>query len=494
MGSNDDKSTYVEFGGTRIELRAQTDSAPEITTTLYKKEKRAFLSEKDRVDLFKSATFKHPTTFFDLISTSLDSADKLDDCYNVDMKINKTAQRHRMYDMHDVFTVMLVDDDGRSVLECFDLYTEYPTLTPEMVAASNKWYNTWPQEDTYRENLNLTYKFFENNCSPALFEKVSETYDSYSEAEKGGPLFFIIMVNAIMSQTEEASLSLQSRLKRIDLKDFPGENVDKVVGLLRAVIRRLRLFNRVPEDLIRTLLRIFQTSSVQEFNNVFANMEQQRLLGQVTSLGTQTAALTVDNICKVAGSFYRLLTEESKWTGESTLGNDQSVFTARTCWNCGGPGHDIKTCPKPKNTKLIEVNKKKFHAAKKDNRQSNSTPGGRPRGPPAAPGTGKWRRPEPAENNRRVIDGKQMFWKQTAKRWVPDRDAANLARTSGTNAPSVPPVPSPAPAPAVSGPAASVAMLAPATATSTGTSPARAVALHRFNSAYASLVETMNNS
>lgn len=259
MGSNDDKSTYVEFGGTRIELRAQTDSAPEITTTLYKKEKRAFLSEKDRVDLFKSATFKHPTTFFDLISTSLDSADKLDDCYNVDMKINKTAQRHRMYDMHDVFTVMLVDDDGRSVLECFDLYTEYPTLTPEMVAASNKWYNTWPQEDTYRENLNLTYKFFENNCSPALFEKVSETYDSYSEAEKGGPLFFIIMVNAIMSQTEEASLSLQSRLKRIDLKDFPGENVDKVVGLLRAVIRRLRLFNRVPEDLIRTLLRIFQT-------------------------------------------------------------------------------------------------------------------------------------------------------------------------------------------------------------------------------------------
>lgn len=507
VSATDSTPTFVKIGGNKIELRDQSEAAPEITTTLYKKEKRAYLSEKDRVDLFKSATHKHSTTFFDLISTSIDSADKLDDCYNVDMKISKTSQRHKMYDMHDVFNVMLVDGDGRSVLECYDLYTQFPTVTPEMVAASNQWYNTWPQEDTYRENLNLTAKFFENNCSPALFEKVSETYDSYKESEKGGPLFFIIMVNAIMSQTEEASLSLQSRLKRLDLKDFPGENVDKVVGLVRAVIRRLRIFNRVPEDLTRTLLRIFQTSSVPDFNQVFANMEQQRILSQITTTGT-TANFDSDTICKVAGSVYRLMTDDSQWTGASTLGTDQSVFVARTCWNCGGSGHDIKTCRKPKNEKLIEVNKKKFQAAKKEGRlkQSNgnnnkpNNGNGRSRGPPAAPGTGKWRRPEPAENNRRVIDGKPMFWRNHIKRWVPDRDdAANVAGTSEST-PSTPSTTSnPAPAttmPSAGTPMASVAMnVTPSANPSTsGTSPAKAIALHKFRSAFDCLVDTFDHA
>lgn len=492
MGSGDHQDE-VTIGSTTIKLRDKKTDVPEVTTTLYKKEKRETLSEKDRVDLFKSATYKHSTTYFDLISMSLDSADKLDDCYNVEMKINKTSQRHRMYDMHDVFTVMLVDEDGRDILECNDLYTEYPALTIEQVAESNKWYNTWPSEDTYRENLNLTYRFFENNTSPALFEKVSETYDEFEENEKGGPLFFIIMINAIMSQTEEASLSLQTRLKSLDLKDFPGENVDKVVGLLRAVLRRLKMFHRVPEDTTCTLLRIFQTSSVPQFNDVFAMMEQQRLLGQVslgTTLGTSsTALITNENIFKVAVSFFQLLREEDKWTGEATLGTDRSVFVARTCWNCGGAGHDIKTCSKPKNAKLIELNKKKFHADKKKGHRSTgptnrSTP---PSRPASAPGTGKWRKPEPAENNRRTIDGKSWFWKQSVKRWVPDRDAAHVAQPAA--APTATPAPSPAPTPVAAaatapGPMAAVAM----------PDPSRAVALHRFQSAYSSLLDHMNRS
>lgn len=449
------------------------------------------MSEKDRVDLFKSATFKHTTTFFDLISTSLDSADKLDDCYNVEMKINKTAQRHRMYDMHDVFTVMIIDNDGRSVLECHDLYTEYPVLTPDDVARSNKWYNQWPKEDTYRENLNLTYKFFENNCSPSLFEKVSETYDSYTEEEKGGPLFFVIMINAIMSQTEEASLSLQTRLKRLDLKDIPGENVDKAVGLLRAVIRRLKIFNRLPEDIVRTLLRIFQTSSVPAFNNVFANMEQQRLLNQVTNGLADKGLLTLDNIFKVAGSFYQLMREESQWTGESTLGTDGSIFLSRTCWNCGGTGHDVTSCTRPKNARLIEVNKKKFHEEKKraknanksSGNHSNTGNGNRPPSTQAAPGTGKWRKPAPSENNRRVIDNKPMFWKQGAKRWVPDRDAANVARPPAEST-ATPPTAPPGTTDLPPAPAASIAMQ----------TTNRALAVHHLRNAYSSLVNQMDSA
>jgi hypothetical protein len=54
-----------------------------------------------------------------------------------------------MYDMHDIFTVVVTDSDGMTLkAEAYHLYVEYVNVTADMVAASNRWYSYWPAGDT----------------------------------------------------------------------------------------------------------------------------------------------------------------------------------------------------------------------------------------------------------------------------------------------------------------------------------------------------------
>ena len=69
-------------------------------------------------------------------------------------------------------------------------------------------------------------------------------------------------MNQLLSQTEEAVLTLQARLKKLNLKNIPGENIDKVISLAREAIIRFETFDKTPEDLVRSLLKRFQTTSV----------------------------------------------------------------------------------------------------------------------------------------------------------------------------------------------------------------------------------------
>jgi hypothetical protein len=83
-----------------------------------------------------------------------------------------------------------------------------------------------------------------------------------------------------LSQTEGEVLALQLCLKKLDLRTIPGENVDKALSLARAAIVWLETFNKVHEDLVRSLLKVFQMSSVGSFNEILKDMEEQGYLTQ----------------------------------------------------------------------------------------------------------------------------------------------------------------------------------------------------------------------
>ena len=95
-----------------------------------------------------------------------------------------------------------------------------------------------------------TDRFFKNNVASDLAERVNETYANYPMEARGGPLFFVIMMEMILSQTEEAVIALQSRLKRMDLKTIQGEHVDRAISLCRAALTRLETFGKVPDDIV----------------------------------------------------------------------------------------------------------------------------------------------------------------------------------------------------------------------------------------------------
>ena len=145
-------ATTLTLNGIEVPLRNDRETLFEEISTLYKKGDRKDLDKKDRLALIAAATDKKEATYFTPLALTIDDESKLDDCYNIGTKIEKVEARHRLYDMHDVFTVVMPEADGKTLkAKAYNLYAEYASVTADMVAESNKWYNSWPVGDTWQE-------------------------------------------------------------------------------------------------------------------------------------------------------------------------------------------------------------------------------------------------------------------------------------------------------------------------------------------------------
>jgi hypothetical protein len=105
-------------------------------------------------------------------------------------------------------------------------------MMPNEVAWSNKWYRTWTANIWFEQNLKLIFDLLENHWSEELWDKTMDKYNHYSEVEKGGPSFFVIMTSKILLNTEEASYALTKRIRDFKTSNLQGENVDKAKSLI----------------------------------------------------------------------------------------------------------------------------------------------------------------------------------------------------------------------------------------------------------------------
>jgi hypothetical protein len=450
--------TMIMIGGVEYETRAAektvSDTAEQV---LYRKTDREALSTDERQLLFKSAT-QTVHKKYDVMPLSLDDEDKLDDTYNLEVLVQRTKREHFKYDMNDVFTIVIPNADG-SVKEEKDLYSDYSNITIEQVARSNLWYRQWMVASFFEQNLQLTYEFFQNNVSEDLGMKISETYETFKAGEQGGPLFFILMMNHLLSDTEEAAQSLNERVKKFSIKSVQGENIYRVVSLLRGAMKRLQHINKMPDDIVKTLLNVMQTSSVDAFNAQFNHIQRQRKQNAVLRQTGQGPDFQGENILMLAESEYRDMLNENTWTGIHTKGNE-SIFQAGQknskgnqgngdgpeCWNGCGGNHMVQDCKKPIDQNRVNANKKKFFDAIEKKRSSdgrNRSDGrssGRGRGGGGRGGQGhnnnnnnfKWMRPRSGEKNKRVIDGKPHTFNWGTKLWSMDQAPAAGAAPPAT--------------------------------------------------------------
>ena len=297
-----------------------------------------------------------------------------------------------------------------------------------------------------------------------LFNKTFECYEAYPILQQGGPLLFIIMMKTLISSSDEATDYLKSMVKQLKITDFKGEYVPRVVSLLCAIYKRLCWIKKVPTDFPKTILKVFQTSSVPEFNDNFAHdASQYTMMRDIAEIERATfRPMEIDPILHIAEKTYHSLLASGDWTGAKTKGkaliffSDKSNSTNSTdkskdtshaglnaskietvCWNCGQLGHAFTTCPQPRNEQRIASAKSQYMEnkhAKTAKKQANVG---------AAPTnhTNKWRPPTANEDNKRVIDGKHMFYFFKTKRWMLDKhhpsnkpqgDTANTSSTDST--------------------------------------------------------------
>jgi len=110
----------------------------------------------------------------------------------------------------------------------------------------------------------------------------------------GGPTFFLIMAQTIMSLTEKSIRGVVQHIHKMKIMDFMGEDINKVVSYLHSACQRLIVVDQLPLDFTTTCLEIFQTSSVPDFNKVFDTIELSLRLGIIKSMETEEIFIQVE--------------------------------------------------------------------------------------------------------------------------------------------------------------------------------------------------------
>jgi hypothetical protein len=66
----------------------------------------------------------------------------------------------------------------------------------------------------------LTHEFLVNHFSQGLYEQVLTEYDddAIEDEERGGHMFFMLMVNELLATTEDAAKVLEERIRKFDLQ------------------------------------------------------------------------------------------------------------------------------------------------------------------------------------------------------------------------------------------------------------------------------------
>jgi hypothetical protein len=378
-----------------------------------------------------------------MMNLKIDDPDKLDDTYNLSSAIDKMKENHIKFDLHDVFKVVMVDpEDPYKILKTVDLYTDYGSIEVSDVAASNRFYSTMLRDPNgaISENLKVTLEYLVNNTDENLVLKINETYLSHPVEERGGPLFFKLLMDLLQNNSAEAAEYLVNVVKNLKILSFDGENVLKVVSLIRGAVKRLtnlkdaRGQSALPTDLADHLLDVFQTSSVEDFNSLFKHFRLQSKIATFRAKSGSSGTPTIDEILQFAENQYHLMKSTGKWTGVDAKSNETFFVAAlqaatatgtkfTICFNCGG-AHSFKSCPQPANKARIRANQKIFKDKKKagsPNKSNDSKKKGGKEGKFAPP-----TEEEKKNQSRRMIDGKLFYYHYKSKRWnLVNKDEAN---------------------------------------------------------------------
>jgi hypothetical protein len=236
-----------------------------------------------------------------------------------------------------------------------------------------------------------------------------------------------------LATTEDATKVLEEQIRNFSLKTIEGENVKKAKQLLLSGIHRLEQVNQLPTDIVLVLIKVFQTSSVEEFNNMFAHLESRRDIEQIFFKGGNKYVSPQYHyrvIILLAVNKHHIRYTKGTWTGTNTAGTDSS-FVARqawsrrppVCWNCGGP-HTLYDFRKEGDARRISGGEQNFNEQRELRKRGTGAADQSNVGVADRENGGDWKSIPPAqgESRKQERDGKHYFFMSRARKWTLDRD------------------------------------------------------------------------
>jgi hypothetical protein len=213
-----------------------------------------------------------------------------------------------------------------------DLMVHYSNIMEQEVAVSCEWYCTHTIKDYYWENLQLPADLIENNTTDGLWENCIEAPDDYPShtcVVAHRVLLSCIMMRLLQSHSETAIQYLINSVKNLQIRNFEGEDVGKVVSLIQGAHKRLKLVMNLPVEFSQWVLQVLQKSSVQAFNKGFLHLQRNIEVVETLSAGKSTLTYqSIENMLRVAQKENLGMKSTNKWSG-LTMKANQSAFVAQ---------------------------------------------------------------------------------------------------------------------------------------------------------------------
>ena len=365
--------------------------------------------------------------------------------------------------------------------ERLNLFEDFSRITLDDVILSTMWYRMWAAEKFVPESMTLLYRFIQNNVDAELWSKCHEDLLSVPVACQTGPVMMFLVLKRIYNCSESTLDLLLQKLKALKINKEAGEDVESIVRTINVITTLLynssnKDRNYITHDFARDVLRVFQTSSVPEFNDIFLDIERRCQVEADSSGQSIVSWPSVESTTRLGITTYRRMLTTGLWLkAPAPAGFSAGLpgWKPGNCFNCGSDQHMAGDCPEPVNQETIEANKqvlaewRKLHPKKPyHGRGGGSGRGGRGRGRGRGRGSGSAGNGKP--HKKLASDGKplklnaqgnyvldQARWHTMQHEQAVDRLTALFA-APGAGAPP-PATPAPATAAVPAAPAASAA-------------------------------------
>jgi hypothetical protein len=428
----------------------------EVGVVLSKEHRPALGSDAERKLL--EGICKNQYDKYNRAESSMKSIERLLQSRGIMDTITATTAVLDRYDMKQPFTIIFPMDptlqkislkmtfDG-SAPRTVDLLVDFRKVTKEEVALSCSWWNLhgfFMDGENHKQSLsrdmNWSYLHFKNHVNDNLYNDVNKAFLKYNKKQRGGPLFFKLLVDILLTSNETSLSSLESTIKKFNIAKDGLDDIPETIKILEAGSLTILAMrddgserSPLPEKYVVDLFKVFQTTSVQLFNDKMAalhsNLDLYRLTRKEKTLNT---IANLESIFETALDYYTELFNEGVWT-QATLESAKStfnIFWKNRCWNCKKENCTVSRCDLPIDNSQIEINKQEWMKANnKDSTSMGRRRGGGPKKTPEA-----WRDPEPHENNKRIIYGKPYTWNGRSS-WILDKtpDSGLPETPLGTN-------------------------------------------------------------
>ena len=159
------------------------------------------------------------------------------------------------------------------------LFQSFRNTTIAQVVSSNAWYATfgiYKHKDkemyTFAQEMTWSQIHFKNHVDPVLHSDIETRMKKYSSAEQGGTLYFIILMDEILTSNENSLAALEGTIKIYNIASDDKDNLQACIKLIRAVCKTIIAMRddgshrtALPDRFVVSLVKVFQTTSVEPF-------------------------------------------------------------------------------------------------------------------------------------------------------------------------------------------------------------------------------------